>query len=118
MRISDACLGIAMAQGIAETWGGSSVLMVGADVGTGVGGIGQSFLISNKFSETDPVLGQGVLCLTEAQGMSSSDEGLNLSFWVIVTLGNIYQQILPICVPTCGPTSEPTYCPAVGQPVF
>ena len=52
--------------------GGSSVLMVEAGVGTGVGGIGQSFLVSNKFSEADPALGQGVVCLTGALGMSSS----------------------------------------------
>ena len=37
---------------------------------------------------------------------------------IIVTLGNIYQWILPTCVPTCGPTSEPTYYPAVGQHVY
>ena len=44
--------------------------------GVGVGGIGQSFLVSNRFSEADPVLGQGVPCLTGALGMSSSDGGL------------------------------------------
>ena len=53
-------------------WGGASVFMVGADVGTGVGGIGQSLLALNRFSGTDPALGQGVLCLTGALGMSSS----------------------------------------------
>ena len=37
-------LGITMAWGIAATWGGSSVFLVGAGVGTGAGGIGQSFL--------------------------------------------------------------------------
>ena len=41
--------------------GDSSVLMVGADVVTGVGGIGQSFLVTNKFSEADPVLARGAL---------------------------------------------------------
>ena len=49
---------------------------MGAGVGTGVGGIGQSFLVSNKFSEADPALGQGVPCLTEALGMSSRGGGL------------------------------------------
>ena len=54
--------------------------MVGTGVGTGVGGIGQSFLVSNKFSEADPALGQGVPYLTGAPGMSSSGGGLE--FWV------------------------------------
>ena len=58
-HFSVACLGITMAWGIAATWGGISVLMVGAGVGTGGGGIDQSFLVSNKFYEADPVLGQG-----------------------------------------------------------
>ena len=70
--------------GIAATWGGFSVLMVGALVGTGVRGIGQSFLVSNKFSATDPALGQGVPCLTGALGMSSSGGGLDSLFWVMV----------------------------------
>ena len=47
-------------------------------MGLGVGGIGQSFLASNKFSEADPVLGQGVASLTGALGMSSSGEGLEM----------------------------------------
>ena len=71
-----------MAQGIAATWGGFSVLMVGAGVGTGVGGIGQSFLVSNKYSGADSILGQGVLCLGGALGISFSGEGLDFSFWV------------------------------------
>ena len=54
-----------------------SVFMVGTDVGAGVGGIGQSFLVSNRFSEVDPALGQGVPCLTGALGMSSKGGG----FW-------------------------------------
>ena len=57
--------------GIAATWGGASVFMVGADVGTWAGGIGQSFLVSNRFSEVDPALGQGVPCLTGALVISS-----------------------------------------------
>ena len=57
-----------------------SVLIVGVDVGTGVGGIGQSFLVSNRFSDVEPALGQGVSCLTGALGMTSSGGGLVLSF--------------------------------------
>ena len=49
-------------------------------MGTGVGGIGQFFLVSHRFSEADPVLGKEVPCLTGALGMSSSDRGLQ--FWV------------------------------------
>ena len=56
--------------------GGSSVLMVGAGVGIGIGGMDQSFMVSNKFSEVDPALKQGVPCLTGALGMSSSGGGL------------------------------------------
>ena len=73
-----------MAWRIAATLDGFSVLMVGAGAGTGVGGIGQSFLVSNKFSEADPVLGQGILCLSGAMGMSSSGRGLDPSFWGLV----------------------------------
>ena len=81
---SVACLGITMAQGTAATWGGSSVLMVGAGVGIVAGGIGQSFLLSNKSSEADPALGQGIFCLTGALGMSSSGGGLDPFFWGLV----------------------------------
>ena len=49
-------------------------------MGTGVGGISQSFLISNRFSEADPALNLGVPCLTGAVGMSSSGQGLEFSF--------------------------------------
>ena len=49
-------------------------------MGTGVGGIGQSFLVSNRFSDAKPALGQAVLCLTGALGMPSSGGGLVLSF--------------------------------------
>ena len=73
---SIACLGLTIAQGIAATWGGASALMVGAGVGAGEGGIGQSFLASNRFSGADPELGQGVPCLTRALGMSLSGVGL------------------------------------------
>ena len=57
-------------------WGSASVLMVGAGVGAGVGGIGQCLLASNRFSGVDSELGQGVPCLTGALGMSSSGTGL------------------------------------------
>ena len=73
---SIACLGLTIVQGIAATWGGASVLMVSAGVGTGVGGIGQSFLTSNRFSGADPALGQGVPYLTGALGMSLHGGGL------------------------------------------
>ena len=48
-------------------------------VDAGAGGIGQSFLDSNKFSVTDPVLGQGVLALalvtsSSGRGVESSSE--------------------------------------------
>ena len=75
-----ACLGITIAWGIAATLGGSSVLMVGVGVGTGVGGISQSFLVLNRFSEADPSFGQGVPCLTGTLGISSSDGGWEFSF--------------------------------------
>ena len=71
-----------MAWRIAAILGGSSALMVGTGVGTEVEGIDQSFLVSNKFSEADPALGQVVPCLTGALRMSSSGRGLK--FWVIV----------------------------------
>ena len=67
-----------MTWGIAAILGCSSALTVG----TGVGGIAQSFLVSNKFFSIDPVLGQGVPCLKGALGMSSSGGGLE--FWVNV----------------------------------
>ena len=47
-------------------------------------GIGQSFLVSNRFSDADPELGQGVLCLGGALGISSSGGGLDPSFWGLV----------------------------------
>ena len=45
-------------------------------MGTGVGGICQSFLVLNRFSEANAALGQGVLCLSGALGMSSSGQWL------------------------------------------
>ena len=57
---------------------GCSVLMVEVGVGTGVVGIDQSFLVSNRISEADPALGQGVPCLIGALGISSS--GGRMSF--------------------------------------
>ena len=73
-HFSATCLGVTIKWGIAATWGDASVLIVIA----GVGGIGQSFLVSNKFLQADPMLGQGVPCLTGALGMSSSGGGLEL----------------------------------------
>ena len=52
-----ACLGIVMAQGIAAILGCSSVLMVAVGMETRVGGIGQSFPVSNRFSDAKPALG-------------------------------------------------------------
>ena len=57
--------------------------MVGVGVGTGVGGIGQSFLVWNQFSDADPALGQGVPCLTGALGISSSGGGLSFRDLVV-----------------------------------
>ena len=73
-----------MAQGIAANWGGSSVFTVGAGVGARVGGIDQSFLISNRFSDADHELGQGVLYLSGALGISSSGGGLDPSILGLV----------------------------------
>ena len=56
-HFSVACLCMVMVQGIAAILGCSSVLILG--LGTGVGGIGQSFLVSNRFSEAKPALAQG-----------------------------------------------------------
>ena len=83
-HFSATCLGITIAWGITTTWGGASVFTVGADVGVGVGGIAQSFLVSNRFLEVDPVLSQGIPCLTVALGISSSGGRLELSFWGLV----------------------------------
>ena len=79
-HFSVTCFGVTIAWRIAAIWGGVSVFTMG--VGAGVGGIGQSFLLSNNFYEDDPVLGQGVPCLPGALGMSSSGGGLE--FWVEV----------------------------------
>ena len=73
-----------MALGIVAILGCSSVLMVEAGVGTGVGGIGQSFLVSNRFFKAHPALGQGIPYLTGALQMSSSGGGLILSFGDLV----------------------------------
>ena len=73
-----------MTWGTAATWDGSSVLTVRVGVGTGVGRIGQSLLVSNRFSDADPELGQRVLCLRGALDISSSGGGLDPSFWGLV----------------------------------
>ena len=83
-HFSATCLGITMALRIAATWDGSSVFTVGVGVGTGVGGIGQSFLVSNRFSDAYPELGQGVLCLEGTLSISSSGAGCDSSFWDLV----------------------------------
>ena len=70
--------GASITLGIAATWGGASVFMVGAAVGTGAGGIGQSFQVSNRFSEADSVLGQGVPCLTGPWVCLPREEGFVL----------------------------------------
>ena len=70
--------------GVTATWGGSSVFTVGAGVGTWAGGIGQSFLVSNRISVADPELGQGVPCLGGTLGISSSVGRLDPSFWGLV----------------------------------
>ena len=75
-HLSVTCFGVTITWGITAIWGGVSVFMMG--VGAGVGRIGQSFLVSNRFS--NPALGQGIPCLTGTLGMSSSGEGLE--FWV------------------------------------
>ena len=72
-----ACLGATITLGIDAAWGCASVFMVGTDVGAGVGGIGQSFIVSHRFSEVDPAWDQGVPCLTGTLGMSSKEGG----FW-------------------------------------
>ena len=77
------CLGIVMVQGIAAILSCSTVLMVEAGVGTEVGGIGQSFLVSNRFSNAKSALGQGVPCLTGTLGISSSGVGLSLMDQVV-----------------------------------
>ena len=60
------CFGAMAAQGINASWGCASTFIVGVDVGTG--GIGQSFLHTNRFSDVDPALGHGVPALV---GISS-----------------------------------------------
>ena len=77
-------LGITITWGITATWGGASVFTLDADVGVGEGGIGQSFLLLNRFSEADHVLGQVITCLTRALGISSSDAGLDPLFLGLV----------------------------------
>ena len=73
----------ALSLGIAALLGCSSVLMVGVGVGIGVGGIGQSFLVSNRFSDAKPTMGQGIPCLMGAPGISSSGGGLSIMDLVV-----------------------------------
>ena len=60
-HFSFVCFSATGAQGIGASWGCASTFIVGVDVGAG--GIGQSFLDSNKFSDIDPALGHGVPAL-------------------------------------------------------
>ena len=48
-----------------------------------MGEIGQSFF-SNRFSDPEPELSQGVLCLSGVLGISSCGGGLDPSFWGLV----------------------------------
>ena len=57
VQFFEACLGVTITLAIAATWGGASVFMVGAGVGTGLVGIGQYFQVQNRFSEVHPLLG-------------------------------------------------------------
>ena len=70
----------------------------GLGLGTGVGGIDESFLVSNRFYDGKLVLGQGVPCLTGALGISSSCGGLSLMDLVVGcgTLANCHMASLCI----------------------
>ena len=96
-HFSVVCLGMVMAWGIAEILGCSSVLMVGSGMETGVG---QSFLVLNRFSDAEPALGIGVPCLTGALGISSSGGGLLLMDLVVGhgTLANC--PVASLCIVT------------------
>ena len=58
-HFSVACLGITMALGDCSYFGLFFCFDGGVGVETGGGGIGQSLLVLNRFSEADPALGQG-----------------------------------------------------------
>ena len=90
-----------MVWGIAAILGCSSVLMVGAGVGTGVWGICQSFLVLNIFSDAEPALDQGTPCLTGELGISSSGGGLSFMDLVVGhgTWGNC--PVASLCIVTC-----------------
>ena len=94
-HFSTTWLGITIAWGIAVPWGGASVFTVSEEVGLGIRGNDQSFLVSNRFSETEPVLGEGVPCLTEAVGISSNVGGLDPFFWGLV-VGHGTSQNFPV----------------------
>ena len=67
-------LGKTIVQGIAATWGGTSVFST-FTVGAGIGGIGQSALALNRFMEASTVLCQGVSSLTWKVGVLGADSG-------------------------------------------
>ena len=75
-HFSFTCLCATVAQGITVLWGCASTFIVGVDVGAG--GIGQSFLDSNKFSDVDPVSAHGVPALawifSSGGGLLSAEE--------------------------------------------
>ena len=99
-HLSVACLGIVMAWGISAILDCSSVLMVGVGVGTRVEGVGQSFLVLNGFSDADPTLGQGVSCLTEALGISSSGAGLSFRDLIVGCGTSAKCPVASLCIVT------------------
>ena len=72
----------------------------GVGVGTGVGGIGQSFLVSNRFSEADPALDQGVPCTPGALRISSSGRGLSFRDLVVGCRTSANCPLLSLCTVT------------------
>ena len=63
---------------------------MGVGVAAGAGGIGQSFLVSNRFSAADPELGQGLVYLPVV-------EDWILHFWVwLLDMGP--QQTVPLLI--------------------
>ena len=83
------CFGAMAAWVIAASWGCGLTCIVGVDVGAG--GIGQSFLDSNKFSDVDPALAHGVPALvwisSSGGGLSPADEPPWGGFFLEFSLG-------------------------------
>ena len=90
-HFSFVCFSATVAQGISASWGCASTYIVGVDVG--VGGIDQSFLDLNKFSDIDPAVVHGVPALV---WIFSSGGGLLLaekpprleSLWIFLWLNS------------------------------